>query len=75
MIDDDIQTICLDLPTTIHSYVVSNKDGSYTIVLNAKLNHERIMKAYTHELAHICHGDYEKKCSADLIEIYSHENV
>lgn len=75
MIDEDVQTLCMDLPATIRSYVASNNDGSYTIVLNARLNHERLMEAYAHEIAHICHGDYEKKCGADLIEIYSHRNV
>ncbi len=75
MIDDDIQTLCLDLPTTIHSYVVSNKDGSYTIVLNARLTHERLMEAYAHEIAHLCHGDYEKGGSADLIEIHAHGGI
>lgn len=73
MIDDDIHTICLNLPTAIRSYTVANRDGSYTVVLNARLCREQILKAYTHEIAHIVNGDYEKSCSADLIEVYSHQ--
>ena len=73
VIDDNIQTLCLDLPTTIQSYVVSNRDGSYTVVLNARLCREQLLSAYSHEIAHLCHGDYEKTCSADLIEVHAHQ--
>lgn len=68
----NINTILVDMPSRIRAYTVANKDLSYTIVVNARLNHETQMKAYQHELDHIQHGDYEKKCSADLIEFYAH---
>ena len=62
----------INLPTTIKAYVVSNADQSYTIVLNSNLNHEQNLKSYMHEMKHIKNGDYDKKCSVDLIEINAH---
>ncbi len=68
-----VNTLLLDLPGTIRAYTVANKDMSYTIVINARLNHERQIEAYRHELKHIENGDYDKKCSADLIECFAHK--
>ena len=48
-------------------------DGSYTVVLNARLCREQLLSAYSHEIAHLCHGDYEKTCSVDLIEVHAHQ--
>ena len=69
----DINTILADMPGTIAAYTISNPDMSYTIVLNAKLNHERQLEAYHHEICHIQNGDYDKKTSIDLIEYYAHK--
>ena len=67
-----INVVYADMPTRIRSYVVANADTSYTIILNSKLSHEQNLKSYYHEIEHIKNGDYDKKCSADLIEIASH---
>jgi hypothetical protein len=69
---NDIFVTMVDLPATVKSYVVANADQSYTIVLNSKLSYEQNMISYKHELEHIRNGDYEKKCSADFIEINAH---
>lgn len=68
----DVNTILADMPGSISAYTISNADLSYTIVLNSRLNFERQLKAYHHEMRHIENGDYDKKCSADLIECYAH---
>lgn len=65
-------TYLLDMPTSIKAFVKSNHDGSYTIIINARLSDEEQKKAYLHELRHIENGDFERKCSADLIEFYAH---
>ncbi len=70
--NDNIYVRYLSLPCRIHSFVVANKDLTYTIVLNDRLSHEQNMLSYQHELEHIHNGDYEKKCGADLIEIMAH---
>ena len=71
---EDIFVKLIELPYTIRSYVVLNKDQSYTIVLNSKLSHEQNMISYQHEMEHIKNGDYEKKCSVDMIELIAHDN-
>lgn len=67
----EIKTIYCDLPATVKAFTVC-KDGFYTIVLNQNLNHEQNMLSYAHEYAHIKNGDFEKKCSADMLELFAH---
>ena len=68
---EDIKIIYLPLPYSIKAYTVCS-DGFYTIVLNCNLSWEQNKESYQHEMHHIQNGDFEKRCSADLIEIYSH---
>ncbi len=70
--DDGIFTYYVDMPTTIRSFVVSNNDMSFTIIINAKIGKEQQLLAYEHEINHIKNGDYDKNCSANLIELVSH---
>ena len=67
-----VNTVLADLPCRIKAYTIINKDMSYTIVINARMSYEMQLESYKHELGHIQRGDYEKKCSADLIEFYAH---
>ena len=69
---EDVFVRYMELPSTIRSFVVANKDMTYTIILNCKLSHEQNLISYQHELDHILRGDYERKCSVDLIEINAH---
>ncbi len=69
---DNVNTIYACMPPRIHSYVISNDDMSYTIVLNSNLSYEQNLLSYTHELEHIHNGDYDKKCSVDIIELSAH---
>lgn len=69
---DNVFVRYMELPTTIRSFVVANKDMTYTVILNSKLSREQNLLSYQHELDHILKGDYEKKCSVDLIEINAH---
>lgn len=56
-----INTLIIDFPVTCVSEMVrQNEDGSYTILLNAKMSHERLQKAYLHALGHIKNNDFEK---------------
>ncbi len=52
--------------------VVSNEDGSYTILINAKLSRDGQLKAYQHALSHITDGDFEKTDIQD-IELRAHD--
>lgn len=69
---EDIFVRYIALPATVKSYVVANADQSYTIILNSKLSYEQNMLSYAHEVDHIHNGDYDKKCSVDIIEIHAH---
>lgn len=68
---DNVKTIFCDMPTTIAGYTLV-QDDYYTIVLNSKHSRARNIEAYQHEIEHILNRDFEKKCSADLIEFYAH---
>lgn len=69
-----INTYYTDMPTTIRSFVVSNEDMSFTVMINAKIGKEQQLLAYEHEINHIKNGDYDKNCSADSIEQAAHKN-
>ena len=51
--------------------VIKNNDDSYTILLNARLSHERQLEFYKHALLHINNEDFEKD-NADEIECKTH---
>lgn len=70
--DEDVRTIFIDMPNTVKGYTISDKDGFFTIVLNKNLNFEQNVNSYLHELEHIHNGDFERICSADLIEAHAH---
>lgn len=63
-----INVRCLSLPLKIKAFSSKNEDGSYTIVLNDKLNYEQNIESFIHELSHIVREDHEK-CSVEEIEI------
>ncbi len=69
----DVNTLLMDMPVTIPAFVKVNSDNTYSVVLNSRLTQERLLQAYRHELKHIIRGDYDKKYSADLIELYAHK--
>lgn len=64
----------LDMPYSIKGFTRHNPDVSYTIVLNARYDHETLLKTYLHELEHIEHDDfYNEEMTADGIEQKRHE--
>lgn len=70
---DAINVLYADMPSAIRSYVVSNTDSSYTVVLNSRLSHEQNLLSYQHELYHIQNDDYDlPHTTADRIEIKAH---
>jgi hypothetical protein len=57
----------LNMDTAVEEEVHPNEDGSFTIIINSRLNCERQMQAYQHALMHIMNNDFAKNC-ADEIE-------
>lgn len=67
-----MKVIYENMPTSIGGFV-KEKDGFYTVVLNARMTRERNAETLLHELRHIENGDFEKE-SADQVERVAHEN-
>ena len=74
MTTNNIRVVLAQLPARIRSYVVL-VDGYYTIVLNDALSPQAKHRACRHEMEHIQNGDFERSCSADLIEIKTHRKI
>ena len=70
---EDITTVRMDLPHGIKGSCRSNKDGSYTIILNTRYSCEEQMETYMHELEHIQHDDFHIAESADNVEYKRHK--
>ena len=67
----DINTQIIDMDILVGEQVIKNNDDSYTILLNARLSHERQLECYRHALLHISNDDFEKY-NADEIEYKAH---
>ena len=52
--------------------VVQNEDGTYTILINAKLSQDGQLKAYQHAISHITNEDFEKS-DIQSIEFHAHK--
>lgn len=68
LLTEAIGVYFLDMDSGIEEQVVSNSDGSFTIIINSRLNQERQMLAYQHALLHIANDDFSKN-DADFIEL------
>ncbi len=62
----------VDLPHGIRGYTKKNKDGSYTIMINARLSSEMQVTTYDHEIKHIENGDYDYNAEVNQIEVHRH---
>lgn len=67
----DINTKLIDMDVLVGEQVIKNNDDSYTILLNARLSHERQLECYKHALLHINNDDFEND-NADEIEFKTH---
>ena len=50
----------IDFPVKGREMVVSNDDGSYTSLINARLSDAGRMAAYEHAMKHILNDDFNK---------------
>ena len=53
----------------VEEQVIFNEDGSYSILINSRLNHERQMLAYQHALTHIMNDDFSKEYADDIEKV------
>ncbi len=66
-----INAFVINFPNSGHELVTENEDGSYTILINAKLSEEAQRAAYDHAMKHIMDNDFEKS-DVQEIEIVAH---
>lgn len=62
----------IDLPCTVRGFTKKNSDGSYSIIINAKLSNEMQIATYDHEINHIENGDYDKETDVNMLEAKRH---
>lgn len=68
----DVNIVFKDFPNYGKKMVIPNEDGSYTIFINSRLNHEQQVKSYYHAMKHIVGEDFEKN-NVQEIEALAHE--
>ena len=69
---DFIGIYLADLPHGIRGFTRKNEDGSYTMLINARLNAEMQIQTYNHEIRHIDNGDYDRVKEIDRLEYDRH---
>ena len=62
----------VDLPHGIKGFTRKNDDGSYTMLINARLSSEMQIQTYDHEIRHIENGDYDRAKEIDRLEYDRH---
>lgn len=67
----DVNVVLLDFPNPGKEMVFENEDGSYTILINAKLSIDGRMSAYKHAMKHIDNNDFQKD-NVQTIEAVAH---
>lgn len=67
----DVNVILVDFPNGGNEMVVPNEDGSYTLLINARLSYDGQLKAYEHGIRHIENNDFEKE-NVQEIEFHAH---
>ena len=72
MTTPDVNTFLVNFPSPGNEMVVQNEDGTYTVLINAKLSQDGQFKAYQHALNHINNGDFEKS-DIQSIEFQAHK--
>ena len=68
----EINVVVMNNPFGVKGSINPNKDGSYTIIIDAHLSFEEQQKVYKHEYDHIISGDFDKS-NADEIELDAHD--
>ena len=62
----------VDFPCKGREMVIPNEDGSYTVLINAKLSDAGRIEAYQHAVKHILADDFYKS-DVQSIETEAHE--
>ncbi len=71
----DYNIILKDMPTTVKAATVTNSDGTFTIIINSKLNYEQQCKSFQHEILHIINYDFEQENDISIMEYNAHYKI
>lgn len=63
---EDFNVIMYDLGEGIPERISQNADGSYTVLLNPRYSHERLVDAMDHAFNHVSDHDWEKNDVQDI---------
>lgn len=73
MMIPDVNVVVIDFKTAKGNEMVTyNEDGSYTILINARLSYAGQLKAYEHAMRHIKENDFQKE-DVQAIEYTAHQ--
>lgn len=73
MMTPDVNVVVIDFKTAKGNEMVTyNEDGSYTILINARLSYAGQLKAYEHAMRHIKENDFQKE-DVQAIEYTAHQ--
>lgn len=73
MMTPDVNVVVIDFKTAKGNEMVTcNEDGSYTILINARLSYTGQLKAYEHAMRHIKEEDFQKE-DVQSIEYAAHQ--
>lgn len=73
MTTPDVNVVVVDFKTAKGNEMVAyNEDGSYTILINARLSYASQLKAYEHAMRHINENDFQKE-DVQTIEYTAHQ--
>lgn len=73
MMTPDVNVVVIDFKTAKgNEMVTSNEDGSFTILINARLSYDGQLKAYEHAMRHINENDFQKE-NVQAIEYDAHQ--
>ena len=67
-----VNVVLMDFPNSQRELVVTNEDGTYTILLNSRLSHADQLRGYEHALKHIHDYDFQKD-DVQAIEAHAHQ--
>lgn len=70
----DVNIVLMDIDFKTNEVVTENEDGSYTIVINARLSEDGRVQAYKHAMHHIKNADFSKS-NVQQIEYAAHDLV
>ena len=72
---EDISVKFLNMDPSITEQITKNSDGSYSVFLNSRLNHDKHLMGYKHALQHILDGDFDNATNKNIqqIEVKAHD--